>query len=324
MKLALRAVLVAVVAAVAAQAGAAAPARMHPLGARLITTPNSAVFWSQQTGLLGVGRCASTKYACGSGAVELTTDGGRTYRTVLRTARPVESVQTAGSRGAIVITFGKHMYRTLDRGRIWKPWHTRPGTSFATASVGLGFRIYQVRNSFHLGLLSTSDGGLAWQRLRAPKRCSSQFPDIDLVTPRLGWIVCGGQPGAGNESKGVFRTGDGGRTWQELAFTQMTRAPGDHGGISSLGYVAGVAFAPNGFGLLWESRGTLYVTRNGGADWHARPHLAVLDVDFGRGASAFADGTGFVLLGHGGGPEARLIETRDFGRTWHVVRRWRG
>lgn len=317
MKLALRAGLVAVVAAVAAQAGAAAHAR-----ALLIANPNAAVFWTPKDGLLGVGRCATTNYACGSGAVELTTDGGRTYRIVLRTRRPVESVQTAGSQGAIVDTYGKRVYRTLDRGRTWQPWHLRPGSSFATPQIGLGFRTYGVGNTIRLALLRTSDGGEAWTRIRKPAKCFSEFPELDLVTPRLGWVVCGGEPGAGNEEKAVFRTRDGGRTWQAGAVTTHLNHPQVRGGIWMLGYPQGIAFAPNGFGLLWESRGTLFVTRDGGFDWRAKPRFAVPDVDFGRGAAAFDDGTGFVLLGRGGGVPARLIETRDFGRTWHVVRRW--
>jgi photosystem II stability/assembly factor-like uncharacterized protein len=315
-KLVLRAGLVAVVAAVAAQAGAATRVQPH-------TTPNAAVFWNPNEGLLGVGRCVSTKYACGSGAVELTTDGGHTYRVVLRTRRPVESVQTAGPQGAIVATFDKHVYRTLDRGRTWQPWHLRPGTSFATPRIGLGFRTYQVGNRIHLALLRTSDGGRDWTRAPTPTKCFSEFPDIDLVTPRLGWVVCGGEGGAGNEEKAVFRTRDGGRTWHEGASAEGMNHPKERGGLSLTGYPAGISFAPNGFGLMWESRGTVYVTRDGGRNWQAKPHLAVFDVDFGRGASAFADGTGYVLLGSGGGPLTRLVETRDFGRTWHVVRRWR-
>ena len=318
MKLALRAGLVAVVAAVAVQSGATAPA-----SPRLLTTPDAAVFWSPHVGLLGVGLCASTKYACGSGAVELTTDGGHTYRIVLRTRRPVETVQTAGPRGAIVETYGKSVYRTLDRGRTWQPWHLRPGTSFATPQIGLGFRTYMVGNAIHLALLHTSDGGRAWTRAPKPTKCLSEFPDIDLVTPRLGWMVCAGEGGAGNEPKAVFSTRDGGRTWREGAFAEALNHPEERGGMSLLGYPAGIAFAPNGFGLMWESRGTVYFTRDGGSHWQHKRHLALFDVDFGRGASAFANGTGFVLLSYPGGPLTRLVETRDFGRTWHLVRRWR-
>lgn len=316
MKLALRAALVAVVAAVAAQSGTAARIQLH-------TTPNSAVFWNAHDGLLGVGRCASTKYQCGSGAVELTTDGGRTYRIALRTRRPVVSVQTAGPRGAIVVMYTRHAYRTLDGGRTWQPWHLRAGSSFATPRIGLGFRTYEVGNRNRLALLRTRDGGRSWVTIRKPANCFSEYPDLDLVTPRLGWVVCAGEPGAGNEEKAVFSTRDGGRTWHEGASVQGMNNPKERGGISLLGYPAGIAFAPNGFGLMWESRGTLYVTRDGGKNWHARPDLAAFDVDFGRGGSAFADGTGFVLLGHGGGSSARLVATHDFGRTWRVVQRWR-
>lgn len=317
MRQALRAGLVAVVAAVAAQAGAAAPAHLH-------TTPNAAVFWNPQVGLLGVGRCASTKYTCGSGAVELTTDGGQTYRIVLRTRRPVESVQTAGPRGAIVVTYSKHAYRTLDCGRTWQSWHVRAGASFATPQIGLGFRTYAVGNAIRLALLHTSDGGQSWTTIRKPAKCFSEFPDLDLVTPRLAWVVCGCEGDAGNEERAVFSTRDGGRTWHAGASAEGMNDPKERGGLPLLGYPAGIAFAPNGFGLMWESRGTIFVTRDGGKSWHAEWKVAVPDADFGRGASAFADGTAFVLLGRGGGPSARLVVTHDFGRTWQVARRWRG
>jgi hypothetical protein len=314
-KWALRGLLVLVGAALLAQPGAAARAGLH-------TVPYAGAFWNDHDGLLAVGQCRTTGWACGSGAVQLTTDGGQTYRTVFRTRRPVELVQTAGPGGAIVTTFGKRSWRTLDGGHTWLPW--RPGVagfSFATPLVGFGYRTYEVGNQERLALLSTSDGGLTWQRLRAP--CNSMAPLLDRVTARLGWILCGGEPGAGNESKELFRTRNGGQTWHELAYTPMAELP-RYGGISSLGYPAGMSFAPGGFGLMWEGRGTLYVTRNGGADWQTRgARYAVYDVDFGLGGGAFGDGTGFVLFQHGG-VAARLVETRDFGRTWQVVHRWRG
>jgi hypothetical protein len=101
-------------------------------------------------------------------------------------------VQTAGSRGAIAVTFDKRVHPTLDRGRTWQAWHVRPGSSFATPLIGLGFRTYEVGNTLRRRLLRTTDGGRTWQRAPRPARCFSEFPNIDLVTPRLGWLVCGG------------------------------------------------------------------------------------------------------------------------------------
>ena len=317
MKLVLRAGLVAVAAAVAAQAGAAAPA-----STRLITTPNSAVFWNGHEGLLGVGLCRTAKYQCGHGAVELTTDGGRTYRVVLRTATPVTRVQTLGSEDAVAIARG-HAWRTLDRGRTWQPWDEHPGgsaelayDSWPTARTGFA-TILGAHN--RVSLLITHDAGKTWTRRRGPCRATGVL--VDFASPLDGWLVCNGEPGAGNEEKAVFSTRDGGRTWQAGASAVGMNHPKQRGGLWLLGYPAGIAVAPNGFGLLWESRGTIFVTHDGGKKWNAKKRLVVFDVDFGRGASAFSNGTGFVLLGHGGGPAARQIETRNFGRTWHVVRR---
>jgi hypothetical protein len=74
---------------------------------------------------------------------------------------------------------------------------------------------------------------------------------------------------------------------------------------------------------MWEGRGTLYATRDGGNSWHTcASRYAVFDVDFGLGGGAFDGGTGFVLFQHGG-LSVRLLETRDYGRTWQVVHRWR-
>jgi photosystem II stability/assembly factor-like uncharacterized protein len=317
-RLALRALLVAIVAVVATQAGAAASAR-----SRLFTTPNSAVFWNGHDGLLAVGECRSQKYECGDGAVELTTDGGRSYRVVLRTGTPVMRVQTLGASGAIAIDKG-HAWRTLDRGRTWHRWDEHPGGSSEIAyaswpTAQAGFASFLGAHG-RVSVLVTRDGGRTWTRRRAPCRAMSVL--LDFPTPNEGWLACLGEPGAGNEEKVFFRTHDAGRTWQKAASAEGMNHPREQG-IPLLGYPAGISFSPNGFGLMWESRGTIYVTRDGGKNWHAKPRIAVFDVDFGQGASTFADGTGFVLLTFPGGARTRLLVTHDFGRTWGLAHRWR-
>jgi photosystem II stability/assembly factor-like uncharacterized protein len=114
--------------------------------------------------------------------------------------------------------------------------------------------------------------------------------------------------------KAVYRLGAHG--WRRV----------DHG-LSIGGYPLGMAMADNGFGLIWESRGTLYVTRDSGSHWIGEPKVAVPEVDFGVSGVALPSGKGFVLLlrGYGlrGYVHERLLETTDAGRTWRVVHRWR-
>lgn len=319
MKLALRAGLVAVVAAVAAQTGAAAPARM-----RLVTTPDSFLLWTPHDGLLGVGRCDVGRDVheglCVGGAVERTTDGGHTYRVVLRTKKPVGSLRTVGANGAVATTYGNQTWLTLDRGRTWRHVPSSPVVYWLTARLGVSFLTSAVHNRERLALRVTHDAGATWQRQRDPctKSTLGFNAFADLVTPKLWWVACLGEGGAGNEEKAIFRTRDGGKTWQAGAATLAYPKTRVHGGIAMYGYPEQLALAADGFGLLTESRGALYVTRDGGAHFHvalvARPEL-----DFAGGAAAFRGGVAYVLLTQA---EPRLVVTRDFGRTWQVVRRW--
>jgi photosystem II stability/assembly factor-like uncharacterized protein len=132
------------------------------------------------------------------------------------------------------------------------------------------------------------------------------------------WSLCTGEPGAGNQGKAVYRD-EVGRGWVRVAYTEILGR--SHGGISSYGYPVGIAGAESGgFGIIWESRGTLYVTRNGGRRWVGLPRVSDPELDFGGWASVLSRGVGFVILEQAG--RTRLIETTDAGRTWRIVHRW--
>jgi hypothetical protein len=80
--------------------------------------------------------------------------------------------------------------------------------------------------------------------------------------------------------KSVYRLGP--RGWRRVAYTPFAPpGPGGYGGIALYGYPLGIAMADDGFGLIWESRGTLYLTRDGGSHWVGLPKVAKPEVDFG-------------------------------------------
>jgi photosystem II stability/assembly factor-like uncharacterized protein len=263
-----------------------------------VQPPAAIAFWGPRRGLLASGT-----------AVLLTTDGGRRTHVVLRTKGRVIALQAFGANDAIVDLAGGHALRTLDGGQTWANFRHRFHADFVSPRVGIGVRLG--RYGLVRGLTRTEDGGRTWQAAGSPCGGNSSAVIVELVTPRLGWTICLSQPGAGNQLKSVFRTADGGRTWRRL-----------RGDLGSYGYGEGASFAPDGFGLVWEGRGTLYVTRDGGDHWTPKPKVAQPEIDFGGGASAFSGGRGLVLLTRGG-RSARLLATRDFGRTWQLVRRWR-
>jgi photosystem II stability/assembly factor-like uncharacterized protein len=209
-------------------------------------------------------------------------------------------------------------FRTEDGGRSWhrdRSVAARWGASLATWQDALDV---EGGSETKLRVLVTHDGGVHWTRRRAPcLRALSHDALVDLATPRLGWLVCLGQGGAGQMSKAVYRTRDGGRSWRIEAETSWRRS---HGGIGGYGYPSGISIAADGFGLLWENRGHLYTTRNGGRSWVARTRVTEGEIDFGVDGASLPDGRGHMLLRHlGRTREARLLATSDYGRTWSIV-----
>jgi hypothetical protein len=193
-------------------------------------------------------RNASDGAAAVGDAVELTSDGGRTWRVVFRAPRAVLAVSfDAGGR---------------------LRWRTAPA--------------------------ATTQGPCA----RFDRRADSGA-----------WVLCIGQGGAGEGWKTVYR--------------RTPSGPARCGRLSRSGYAEGISMAPDGFGLVWESRGTLYVTRDGCAHWTALPRVAVPELDFGIAGAALPHGVAFVLLQRDAVHD-RLLETTDGGRSWHVVHRWDG
>jgi photosystem II stability/assembly factor-like uncharacterized protein len=223
-----------------------------------------------------------------------------------------------------------------------RAWHCRlQGTISATSDGGKTWHVvFRTRRPvvaveyFHDAMYARTDNGQtytagsdarSWQR-RSPLSfkgyCpkgwqagfSADFVDTNIDSP---WSICVGQPAAGNQAKAVYRG------TRRVAFSPLTGNP-SRGGLSSYGYPVGISGTHSGFGLIWETRGTLYVTHDGGRHWHALPKVARPEIDFGDWADAdvYPRGTGFVLLSIGGTEERRLIETTDAGRTWRVVHRW--
>jgi len=121
------------------------------------------------------------------------------------------------------------------------------------------------------------------------------------------WVLCIGQGSAGVGWKWVYRATD--RGWRRC------------GRLPISGYAVGMAMARDGFGVVWESRGTVYVTRDGCARWTGQPKTSIPEVDFGTSGAAVPRGTAWVLLARGDF-RSRLLETTDYGRTWRVVHRW--
>jgi hypothetical protein len=255
---------------------------MHALPPpRVALVPNAIAFRDPSHGVLGTGwnGCTNGQFGCRpQGTVSLTTDGGKTWKVVLRTPRPVAWVGWNERTLSARFDDGENVQST-NGGRTWVP--TVVTQPISTCPLGM-----------------------------APQPSNPPYSN---------WSLCDTQGGAGNMGKSVYEyTANG---WKRVAYTPF--AGHGYGGISTYGYPEGIAMAADGFGLIWEWRGTLYVTRDSGSHWVGLPKVARPEIDFGMSGYALRHGIGFVILAGGGTEQRRLLETTDAGRTWRVVHIWR-
>jgi photosystem II stability/assembly factor-like uncharacterized protein len=191
-------------------------------------------------------------------------DGGRTWRN--------SAAHIVGTSGAIV---------RLDRDRAWI-------SSFATGA-----------NPWRL--IETSDGGRTWRARKAPCSSSDLSSVFAAEAPDDLWVVCGSEPGAGNQIKVSYRSRDGGVSW--------ARASKE---LPEGGYVSRLVVA-DGVGWLALQRSAPLVSRDGGRSW--RTAGIRTDDDF----SGFG-GFDFVDPSHGWIPNYGMIfRTTDGGHTWTSV-----
>ena len=254
---------------------------------RVALAPNAIAFRDVRHGFVAAGwlGCESSAYGCKlQGTISKTGNGGKTWKVVHRAPRPVVSVTVDGSTVWARYDDGENL-RSTDGGKTWRP-AVGPNPLASPCPPGLDLSANQT---------VTTTGG-------------------------KGYALCAGQGAAGSMSKAVYRLGVSG--WKRIAYTPLI-GKGQVGGLAAYGYPEGMAMADDGFGLIWESRGTLYVTRDGGYHWAGEPHVARPEIDFGIAGATLRGGSGYVILSQGGSMKRRLLVTHDAGRHWRAAYRWR-
>jgi photosystem II stability/assembly factor-like uncharacterized protein len=229
-----------------------------------------------------------------SGGVWKTADGGVTWDPTfddqpaqaigaLAIAPSAPNVVWAGTGETFIIrpptSPGDGIYKSTDGGTTWKRMGlersghigrivvhpTNPDVVYACA-LGHAYGPQQER-----GVYRTTDGGATWQRILfvdphtgcADLAMDATDPDVLLAgmwqLEITAWNLASGGPGSG-----VFRSRDGGATWQRLAGHGLPAAG------TALGKVA-VAIAPSNpdrlYALIEQRDPTLYTSRDGGQTW---------------------------------------------------------
>jgi photosystem II stability/assembly factor-like uncharacterized protein len=196
--------------------------------------------------------------------------------------------------------------RTWDRAPVQPPVAGTPGTllRFGQSTAWLLSWNYG-REGSSGGLIITRDRGRSWHEL--PNPCTPEYASDERLATSDGvhvWLLCAGQPSAGQQLKVLHGSADGGAHWDA-----GRAAP-------SGGYVWNLAVG--GLEREWLSlqRGTLQVTVDGGATWQAGiPYDVANAEDTGVGPVRFWD------LSHGWvAGSSSVFRTVDGGAHWDGVR----
>jgi hypothetical protein len=292
--------------------------------------PTSIAFWTPERGVL-----ASVAYGPSSrleGQLAVTNDGGRTWNTRWRGGEvwAVAVVPNTDEAWASIpagngcLDCPPDLLKSEDGGRSWR--RAARGLSipsFASPQAGYALRSRQADAG---PLLRTADGGRTWHRVPSPCKRGwaghAWSASVSFVSAEHGWLLCTGQPGAGNQAKAIYETTSAGSHWKRLVNVQFEPGNLRAGGLSGFGYPGGISFAPGGRGLLWEGRGPTYLTTNKGRTW--KP-VSVTSPEIRTGQSGWqvSRRLAYLLVQDSGRRlDYELLRTVNQGRRWRLVHVW--
>lgn len=233
------------------------------------------------------------------------------------------------------------VWKTTDAGRTWEPiFDDQPTGSIGcivvapsnanVVYVGSGEGLHRPDLSTGNGVYKSTDGGATWTHL-PQLRDAQQIPNmaVDPKNPDRVFVAALGHPYGPNEERGIFRSTDGGRTFQKVLYVDENTGGND------------VDIDPSNpdivYATLWEERqgpwenavwagtnGGIFKSVDGGTTWkkltNGLPHavqanLAISPANPKRiyGAVAGADAPGMLDQSRGTGG---IYRSDDAGETW--------
>jgi photosystem II stability/assembly factor-like uncharacterized protein len=166
---------------------------------------------------------------------------------------------------------GGGIFKTVDGGVNWEP--VSDGQPFGTGTVGAlavsdsdpnvvyaGMGESCIRGNFSHGdgVYKSMDAGKTWRRVGLEDSRIVGRIKVHPKNPDLVYVAALGHAAGPNEERGVFRSKDGGKTWQKVLFKSNKAGAVD------------ISMDPNNpnvlFAVIWEAKRTPYSLESGGPD----------------------------------------------------------
>ncbi len=230
---------------------------------------------------------------------------------------------------------GGGVWKSTDGAMTWSSVFDKEGTSsigsIAVARsnpnviyVGTGEACIRGNISHGDGVYKSLDGGKNWKNVGLHDSRAIGKVIVNPQNPDIAFVAALGHPYGPNSERGIFRTTDGGKTWEKVLYKDENT-----GGID-------VAFDPHNpnilFGALWQARRTswsmddggpgsgLYRSSDGGTTWKKIEEHGLPKGPYGKiGVAVGANSDRVYALIEAHNPDGGLYRSDDGGDSWQLV-----
>ena len=230
---------------------------------------------------------------------------------------------------------GGGVWKSTDGAMTWSSVFDKEGTSaigsIAVAHsnhnvvyVGTGEACIRGNISHGDGVYKSLDGGKTWKNVGLKDTRAIGKVIVNPLNPDIVFVAALGHPYGPNSERGIFRTMDGGKTWEKVLYKDENT-----GGID-------VAFDPHNpnilFAALWQARRTswsmtsggpgsgLYRSSDGGTTWKRLEEHGLPKGPYGKiGVAVGANSDRVYALIEAHNTDGGLYRSDDGGESWNFV-----
>jgi photosystem II stability/assembly factor-like uncharacterized protein len=176
------------------------------------------------------------------------------------------------------------------------------------------------------GLWRSPDGGQTWEHLGLENQRIISKIVIDPTNPTRMWVATMGLPFERNNDRGVYRTTNGGQTWEQVLFvdnqtgaSDLVQSPSDP---NTLFAATWVRIRTNQESLVSGVASGVWKSTNGGSTWQRLGGGLPADTSMNRVGLAIDATNGNRVVAMYAGPNSQfhnIYETVDGGDNWTVT-----
>jgi len=226
------------------------------------------------------------------------------------------------------------IWKSTNKGTTWTPvFENQPVSTFGDLEIapsnsdiiwaGTGGQNNRQSTSWGNGVYRSSDGGDTWEHVGLDQTRHIGEIAVHPTNPDVAYVAALGNLWAPSDARGIYKTTDGGRTWDRVLFVdeftgviEMVMDPADPNTLFAATYQR----LRRAWGFNGGGPGSgIYRTTDGGATWTELTN-GLPEGDKGRIGLAIAQTNGLILnatIEHGS--ESGVYRTEDAGETWQQV-----